>query len=56
MAILYFWIQSIYNSAGQSATTIINELRNTLNDTIKAGQEGLCCLGGTCGACISYVT
>lgn len=41
VAILYVWIQSIYSSAIE-----------TLNNAVKAGQEGLCCLAGTCNACI----
>ncbi len=46
VALLYFWLQSIYNSAGQDVV-------NTLNNVVHAGQEGLCCLGATCGACLS---
>lgn len=40
--VLYLWINSIYSTA---ATQIITDL----NDIIKAGKEGICCLGSCSG-------
>lgn len=44
---LYIWISSIYRNVSTDALT---NIRTLLNDVIRAGQEGFCCLG-SCSSC-----